>query len=79
MPDGVIEIKQEAFEDCDTLEKIVIPKDVVAIRYGAFDGCSNLKTVYYTGSKEEWGKISIGQNNSEIEDVTIVYNYKPKQ
>ena len=39
------------------LETIIISKNVVKINSFAFSGCTNLKTINYTGTKEEWEKI----------------------
>jgi hypothetical protein len=36
--------------------------------------CSNLKNVYYSGSKSDWGKISMGAYNTCLTNATIHYN-----
>ena len=44
----------------------------------AFSGCSGL-AVYYTGSEEDWKKVSIGSSgNSDLTNANIIYNYKPE-
>ncbi len=43
--DGVTEIRDYAFADCDKLESIVIPNNVTAIYSMAFYSCNNLKSV----------------------------------
>ena len=46
IPDGVTEIKDHAFRDCNSLASIVIPNSVTSIGEYAFYGCSRLKTVF---------------------------------
>ena len=45
IPNGVTEIPDYAFEDCTTLESVIIPDSVTSIGRSAFDGCKNLKSV----------------------------------
>ena len=54
IPNNVTSIKGGAFMDCDSLTSIEIPNSVISIDYyssydnfGAFKGCSNLKTVTF--------------------------------
>ncbi|MBO7230378.1 MAG: leucine-rich repeat domain-containing protein [Bacteroidaceae bacterium] len=46
IPDGVTEIKDDAFRNCSGLTSIVIPNSVTSIGSYAFSGCTGLKTVY---------------------------------
>jgi hypothetical protein len=57
---------------------VVIGDGVTTIGGGAFDDCSSLKDVYYTGSEEEWKVITIGSNNSYLTNATKHYNYVPE-
>lgn len=75
LPDTVEIIGKSAFSDCDRLADIVIPKSLTTIEKEAFDYCPSLENVYYLGSEESWDNISIGVNNSDLEDANIVYNY----
>lgn len=56
IPQTVTEIKWGAFLAAK-IKSIVIPKSVVKISGSAFEMCSNLETIYYGGTKEEWGSI----------------------
>ena len=76
--DSVTTIGNYAFAYCSSLSSVVIPDSVTYIGERAFYGCSNLKTVYYTGSKEDWAKISIGYPSSYLTGATIYYNYVPE-
>ena len=75
LPDTVETIGKTAFSDCDRLADIVIPKSLKNIEKEAFDYCPSLENVYYLGSEESWDNISIGANNSDLQDADIVYNY----
>lgn len=68
-------IGEDAFADCSRLTNIVIPDSVTSIGNYAFSDCSSLKTVYYTGTEAEWGKISIESNNDNLKNAKIIYNY----
>ena len=55
IPDTVIEIGDEAFNLCRTLNSLVIPNTVTAIGNSAFEGCSALKTINIPGSITSMG------------------------
>ena len=75
IPDSVTSIDQKAFYNCSSLTSITIPDSVTSIGSSAFSGCSKIEDVFYTGSKEDWGKISIESCNSYLTSATIYYNY----
>lgn len=60
-----------AMEECfvpwyglrDSVKTVVIENGVTSIGEGAFDGCTSLSDVYYTGSKEEWAAVRIDSGN----------------
>ena len=73
IPNSVSSIGDGTFHNCLELTSITIPNSVSYIGEGAFFGCSNLKTVYYNGTEEQWKKITISVANSWLEDATIIY------
>ncbi|MGN0475313.1 MAG: leucine-rich repeat protein [Acutalibacteraceae bacterium] len=84
IPDSVTSIGVLAFSGCTNLQKIIIPKAVTSIGEASFYGCENLTDLYYTGTEEEWKKISTKylENMDENHDfryylsrVKIHYNY----
>ena len=77
--DSVTYIGSFAFYDCDSLVSVTIPDSVTFIGSYAFNYCKNLTDVYYTGTEEEWAKISIGSYNSDLTDATIHFNYVPEE
>ena len=78
IPDSVTSIGNYAFRGCTSLASVVIGDSVTSIGKYAFYNCKNLKTVNYTGTEEQWKAISIGSNNSYLENAPINYNYKPE-
>lgn len=79
IPEDVISIECDAFSGCLKLESVVIPATVTSIGDYAFKGCSSLGKVYYTGSEEDWAKISIGSYNDHLKKANIVCNYIPEK
>ena len=76
IPDSVTSIEYGAFEDCSSLTSITIPDSVTRIGDYAFYDCSSLTTVNYTGTEEQWNKISISSSgNSSLTNATKNYNY----
>lgn len=52
------------------LETIVIPQSVTTISQHAFNGCSTLWHVLYTGTQEEWSRLTVEKNNDPLLAVT---------
>ncbi len=70
IPDGVTKIGNLAFAFCDTLESITIPASVRFIGSYAFGSPTNastsLQTVEYLGTIEEWERINLLTEDSEL-------------
>ncbi len=49
IPEGVERINAYAFAHLTALEEVVLPSTLEAIEYGAFTGCTNLKTLSFSG------------------------------
>jgi hypothetical protein len=49
IPDNVVSIGDDAFDDCTNLTEITVPDSVVSIGKFAFNFCSNLKAIYFKG------------------------------
>ena len=87
IPSGVKKIDFWQFINCTNLESITIPASVTFVDHDAFSGCSALTDVYYTGSKEAWNQVAIGNNVTEegnngnvaLKNATIHYNVVPSE
>ena len=67
-------VSGNAFNGCTNLKSISIPDSVESIGDCAFESCSKLKDVYYNGDEKQWESISIGRENSSLENANIHYN-----
>ena len=77
--DSVTTIGNSAFYECDNLTSVTIGDSVTTIGEGAFSGGCSITDVYYTGSKADWAKITIGSWNWGLEGANIHYNYTPQE
>lgn len=69
--DGVTSIAPEAFSGAAALETVTIPESVSVIGNGAFLECTSLSTVYFKGTDEAWSAVSIGTENTCLENATL--------
>ena len=75
----VISIGINSFNEYTNLTSITIPSTVTSIDKNAFNGCTALTTVYYTGTEEEWNAINIKYDNGSLINATKVFNYVPEE
>ena len=73
IPDSVTTIEWNAFTGCTSLTSITIPDSVTSIFSGAFEECTSLTDVYYAGSREDWGKISIDSDNTALTEAPRIH------
>jgi hypothetical protein len=52
---------------------VEIPASVTSIGISAFFNCKKLASVYYKGTAENWGNISIASSNSSLTQATRYY------
>lgn len=72
IPDSLTSIGEMMFYLCG-LTSITIPDSVTNISDEAFGFCK-LTDVYYSGTEEQWNKISIGTGNYGLTNATIHFN-----
>ena len=73
--DGATSIGVCAFVDCQNLIDIQLSDSITLIDEDAFAYCYNLKDVYFTGTEEQWNRISIDSYNQPLLKATIHYSY----
>lgn len=66
-------ISDYAFNSCIDLTAIVIGKDLKVVGESIFYNCKNVKDIYYSGTKNDKGRISIGKNNDKFNNATWHY------
>lgn len=59
IPEGVTSIAECVFENCKSLQSIVIPNSVTSIGEKAFNGCTSLKTINFLGTRNQWKELKL--------------------
>lgn len=72
----VTAIGENVFANNSSLITVTIPETVKAIGSGAFRNCSSLTDVYYIAQRSLWEKVSIGKDNSCLENAVFHYSEK---
>lgn len=57
---------------------VIIPEGVTSIGGWAFQGCSNLATINFTGTEAQWNAITKGSGWNDYVPSTCVINYNYK-
>ncbi len=73
IPDSVTSIGGTAFDNCCSLTSITVSNSVTSIGDYAFLYCYSLSDVYFTGSKEQWSKVVVGEYNEPLLNANIHY------
>ena len=72
IPDRVTSIIGHNFFGCSSLTDVTIGKGVTSIGYATFYHCETLTSINYTGTKNQWAKIQLGNKwnkNSAIQTI----------
>ena len=72
MPESLTSIGEGAFRYCVNLDSIYIPVSIHTIYRNTF-AFTNLKVIYYGGTKEQWNNINIARGYSDDEDYILPY------
>lgn len=73
IPDDVIKIEEEAFQDCETITSVIIPDSVKTIGDNAFENCTSLKSAVI-GTKLTRLSYELFKGCTALESVTIFNN-----
>ena len=71
IPEGVTKLTH-TFSGCSKLASISLPLSLKRIDSATFNGCFNLKTITYAGTKDQWANIEIESNNQELALAELV-------
>ena len=61
--DGIEGIGTNAFRGENKLAYVTLPATLKTIGAGAFDGCTAVTIINYSGTKSQWESMTIGENN----------------
>lgn len=73
IPNTVTSLGIRSFSGCTRLSEIMIPVSVKSLNKNAFELCTSLDDVYYEGTEQEWGAISIATGNDYLTNAAIHY------
>ena len=77
LPEGLKTIEDNAFFNCTNMESVTIPGSVETMGAGAFDVDtdkeSKLENINYTGTEEQWNKLTGDSNSNILENRTLRY------
>ena len=76
IPNSVTSIGKYAFINCWNLKSVTLGNSIKSIGERTFEDCDSLENILYSGSKEEWNSIKIGEYNSCLTNADIHYNSK---
>ena len=60
--EGITEIGERMFDNCESLKTVTIPATVKHIRSGACWDCASLTDIYFQGTREQWNAINKFEN-----------------
>ena len=77
IPSGVTKVEWHAFDGCTSLMRVTVPTSLVRFGYGIFVNCTNLGSIYYEGTKEQWNSITFAEKPLiNVNVVKIHYCYQ---
>ncbi len=71
--DGVKKIDLYAFENCNSMTKVMLPESMETIKRQAFLNCTSLNTLGFKGTKAQWSNINKDTNwNYSIPATSVI-------
>lgn len=74
-PEWITSIPANCFQNCRSLQTIILPETLERIDAKAFDGCDALRDVLYKGDDADWDAIAVGAGNSYLHNAHILTNF----
>ncbi len=72
---GLSSVPEGAFYMCGQLTAVTLPKNIASVASNGFYGCYALKTVYYSGSSSQWGRLQVSSGNTKLIEATVNYSH----
>ena len=81
IPEGVVSLGYKndegaecgaSFYGCSALNAVSLPSTLKNIYLRCFEGCDTLTQVTYNGTKAEWEKVVVGEDNGVIQNIGVV-------
>ena len=66
-------MQSRAFSNCTSLTQLDLPHSLLAIGGWSFDGCTNISSINYNGTIEEWGNVYKGTAWASGVATTVVH------
>ncbi len=73
IPEKVTTVRENAFLKCSSLSMVYLPSTLTLIEDSAFSATEKLSVVIYKGTKDDFEKITIENNNEELLAATIYF------
>lgn len=78
IPEKCTNIAYATFNGCSNMSYIVFGSKIKTVEAFAFAGCTNLKSIYYKGTEEEWYDVNVAENNTYFKNANV-YLYSQKR
>lgn len=69
--EGITAIGEGAFKNLSNVGAVSLPHTLTNVKREAFNGCSALTHVYYTGSMSEWYDVSVAAYNVPLQNAQL--------
>lgn len=71
IPETVTVLNTWAFERCTGLTSVTLPVQLTHICRAAFRDCDRITDIYYAGTRAQWSKVTVDEENDELAHATI--------
>ncbi|MBQ4557818.1 MAG: leucine-rich repeat domain-containing protein [Clostridia bacterium] len=78
IPPNVKNLPSRMFEICSELKTIVIYSTVTSIGADFIAGCNKIEKVIFKGTRDQWDKIEINEDNYNLLHITNLIKFEPE-